>query len=322
MLLEKVKTTLKKYQLVFKNDRLLVGVSGGPDSTALLYILHSLAGELKLSLCIAHLDHCLRKDSVGDRKFVQGLAKKLELPIITARLDLKKKAKNGGSLEEICRNKRLEFFFRAAKHFKTKKIVLGHNLDDQAETVLMRILRGTGLYGLSGMLPKREIYGFEIIRPLIEVRRRQIEKYLKNMGIRPCLDRSNLQDLYLRNKIRNRLLPQLEKEYNPRIKEGLSNLAEASALDYDYLGHCAQKIIAGGSPRINLKKFLKLHPAIQRLLLRFAISRIKGDMRRITFTHIREIEDLINCRPISSIVDLPKGVSVVKRKNSLLFYRR
>jgi tRNA(Ile)-lysidine synthase len=320
-ILKKVKNTIRRYNLINKNDKILIGVSGGPDSVALLYVLNSLSKELKISLHIAHLDHMLRKDSYKDREFVEELAKKIRIPITCGQINVKELAKKG-SLEEIARNARLGFLFRIAKEINAHKIALGHNLADQAETVLMRILRGTGLYGLSGILPKREIAGFKIIRPLIEVRRREIESFLKRKKIKPCIDVSNLEEIYFRNKIRNNLLPLLEKEYNKNIKEVLSNMAEAVGYDYDYLQRQANFKMEGSREKIKLKKFLKLHPALQRLILRFAIAKVKGDTRRITFQHIKELEDLILNRPVTSVVDLPKGISVVKRKNTLSFFRK
>jgi tRNA(Ile)-lysidine synthase len=298
-----------------------VGVSAGPDSVALLYLLNSLKKELNLRLHIAHLDHKLRKDSYKDRIFVEKLAQKLKMPITTKEIDIRAKAQKG-SLEEIARNARLGFLFGVAKNIKAKKVALGHNLDDQAETVLMRILRGTGLYGLSGILPKRKFAGYQIIRPLIETRRKDIEAYLKRRKIKPRIDYSNLEDIYFRNKIRNRLLPLLEKEYNKNIKELLSNMAQSLGYDYDYLIHAAKRLMKQNKTRLNLKKIMKLHPAIRRLLFRLAITKVKQDTRRITFQHIREIEDLLFNRPLNSIVDLPKGVSVAKNKKSLSFYSK
>lgn len=288
---------------------------------ALIFLLHRLSKEWSLKLHIAHLDHGLRKDSPDDRKFVENLAKKLNLPVTSARIDIKKIAKKG-SLEEICRNARLGFFFNIARSIKTKKVALGHNLDDQAETVLMRLLRGSGLYGLSGMLPKKTIAQFQIIRPLIEVRRKEIERFLKKKKIRPRRDDSNRENIYFRNKIRNCLLPLLERGYNRNIKEILSNTAQSISYDYDYLNHAALKITRRLGKKINLRKFLKLHPAMQRLVLRCNIARLKGNTRRLTYQHIKEVEDLLLNRPVNSVVDLPRGISLRKGKNHLYCYCR
>jgi tRNA(Ile)-lysidine synthase len=319
MILERVKNTIRKYNLIAKGDKVVLGVSGGPDSVALVYLLNSLKKELGLTLHIAHLDHMLRKDSYKDVEFVKKLARRLNLPLTCEQINVRELAKKG-SLEEIARNIRLGFLFRVANEIKTKKIALGHNLDDRAETVLMRILRGTGLYGLSGILPKREINGITIIRPLIEIKRKEIEPYLKKKNIAPRIDVSNLENLYFRNKMRNKLIPLLERDYNKNIKEVLSNLAETAGFDYDYLNRVASRFTKNSRKKLNLKKFLKLHPALQRITLRLMIAKVKGNMRRIDLRHIREIEELILKRPINSIVDLPKGVSVIKKKDHLLFY--
>ena len=316
--LEKVRNTIKRYGLIRKGERVLIGVSGGPDSVALLYILNTLKKEFKLSLHVAHLDHMLRPESGQDAQFVKKLAERLKLPFTGAQINVKELARKG-SLEEIARNVRLGFLFNVAKEVKADKIALGHTQDDQAETVLMRILRGAGLYGLCGILPKRDLYGYEIVRPLIEVSRREIESYLKKRGIKPRIDSSNLEDLYLRNKIRNRLLPLLEKEYNKNIKELMSNMAQCVGLDYDYLDKVANRFIQEDRRRLGLEKIRALHPAMLRLVLRKCIASLKGDTRRITFQHIKEIEDLIHNRPVKSIVDLPKGISVIKTKKALSF---
>ena len=321
MLSDKVKSTIRKYNLIKKHDRIIIGVSGGPDSVALLYLLNSLRKELRVSLHICHLDHMLRKDSYKDAEFVKELAEKLKVPITAGQINVKQIAKKG-SPEEIARNCRLGFLFKVAKDIKADKIALGHNLDDQAETVLMRILRGTGLYGLSGISPKREIAGYQIIRPLIEVSRKEIIAFLKRKKINPRMDTSNLEDIYFRNKLRNKLFPILEKEYNKNIKAVLANMADSIGYDYDYLQSVARRAVKRLGHKINLKKLSQLHPAIQRLLLRLNIARLKGDTRRINFQHIREIEDLILNRPVNSIVDLPRGISVVKKKKTLLFLHK
>ena len=321
MILEKVKNTVQEYQLLNKNDRVLVGVSGGPDSVTLLYLLNSLKNEFKLKFHVAHFDHMLRKDSSKDAVFVKKLSAELNIPFTTAKVRVRKLARKG-SLEEIARNARLNFFFQAAKKVKADKIALGHNLDDQAETVLMRILRGTGLYGLAGILPKRKINGFTIIRPLIAVSRKEIEGYLYKNKIKTRLDATNLKNIYFRNKIRNHLLPLLEKKYNRNIKVVLANMGETVALDYEYLSWVAARANQSLGKRLNLKRFLGLHPAIQRLILRMNIAKFAGNTRKIGFQHIKEIENLISRRPVNSVVDLPKEVSVMKKGAYILFYKR
>jgi len=322
MIVEKFKDTISRYGLISKGDKLVVGVSGGPDSVALLYLLNAVKDDMSLRLYIAHLDHMLRPGSRKDADFVKSLGARLKMPVTAGKANVRRLVKKG-SLEEAGRNARLAFFFKVAKNIGAKKICLGHNLDDQAETVLMRLIRGAGLYGLAGILPKRNICGFTVIRPLLGIRRREIEGYLKKNKAGFRIDETNKEDIYLRNKLRNRLLPLLEKEYNANIKEVLSNTALSSGSDYDYLASAAAKLLKRlGAGKVSLPAFLKLHPAMQNLILRQAIARLSGDMRRLTFKHVEEINDLALNRPSGSVVDLPKGISVIKRKKYLLFCRR
>lgn len=317
--LNKIQQTIEKYRLLAKNDRVVVAVSGGPDSVALLYALNYLKKHYKLSLCVAHLDHMLRKASGEDRRFTERLAHSLSLPVISGSADVAR-SRSRGSLEEAARKERLDFLFRVARETKADVVALGHNLDDQAETVLMRIIRGAGLYGLSAISPRRKISGFVVIRPLIEVRRAQIESFLRSKKIKARLDKTNRQDIFLRNRIRKRLLPLLEKEYNKNIKSVLSTMADTVGSDYEYLCLQAERVLGRMGRGIDLTLYGRLHKALQRMVVRLCIARLKGDTRRVNFRHILEIEDLAFRRPENSIVNLPGGIVVAKKRNRLKFY--
>ncbi len=321
MLLDKVKSTIKKNNLIARNDRIVIGVSGGPDSVTLLLVLHSLKQELNLTLQAAHLDHSLRADSHKDAEFVKNLCLKLGTALTVEKIDLTTN-RDKGSLEEVARNARLKFLFKTAKSAHAKKIALGHTLDDQAETVLMRIIRGSGLQGLSGIVPRREFAGYLLIRPLIGITRKEVDAYLKRKKVTARIDATNFQDRFLRNRIRNKLLPFLEKRFNKNIKVLLSNMAESAGYDYDYLNKAAEKAAKGMGKRIPIHIFLKLHPALQRLVLRAAVRKIAKDTRRITFQHIKELQDLLYNRPVDSIVDLPKSLHAIKKRNAITFYRK
>ncbi len=319
--MNKFKETIKKYNLVQKGDKILIGVSGGPDSLTLLLQLFNLKSKLGLALHIAHFDHGLRKNSGADALFVKKWAKRLNIPVTIKQID-PKLLKEKGSLEELCRNARLDFFIQTAKKIKADRIALGHNLDDQAETVLMRLLRGTGLSGLSGISLQRKIKGVSFIRPLLETSRSEIDKYLKRREIEPRIDSTNKEDLFLRNKIRHNLIPLLKSKYNQNIVSVLANLAESVSYDYEYLDQAARRSLKSSTNCLNIKKILKLHPAILRLKIRQSIGYLQGNTRRIGFVHIKEIEGLLNNRPRGSIVDLPKGISVRKTRSYLRFYKR
>lgn len=327
-LLNKFKKTIREYSLIDKGDKIVIGVSGGADSVALALLLRSLSKEFKLTLAIAHLNHNLRgEDSKRDADFVLRLSQKLNLPISLGEIgaaDLRR----GGSLEEAARKKRLDFFFKAARKYKAAKIALGHNLDDQAETVLMRFIRGSGLLGLSGILPKRRMGDFIIIRPLLETTRGEIERFLKSRGIKPRQDYTNRQEVFLRNRIRRRLIPELSI-YNKNIKESLARAACNIATDYDYIlsqGQRAYKRLrqnkAGAKIVFPLAQFSKLHLSLQHMALRLAYGELKEDTRRLSFQHIKELMDLAYNRPGGSIVDLPARISAMKNSRQLCLYKR
>ena len=331
MILERVEQTIQKFNMLESNDRVVIAVSGGPDSVALLYLLNKLKNKWRLYLHIAHLNHMLRKDEADSESlFVSNLAKKLKLPLSLEHIEVKDFAKKMKlSIEEAARKLRYDFFLKVAKENFISKIALGHNNNDQAETVLMRFLRGSGISGLRGIPAKRKLDSCLIIRPLIEIRREQILRFLSLRNIPYRSDSSNLNNLYFRNRIRNELIPYLEKSYNPNIKEILANFAENISDDFDFLERSGQNRFkavransAEGEITISSKKFSALHKALQKLVARLAVKELKGDLRRIDYRHWKELEDLLGKRPKNSIVDLPGGVSVVKKSENLVFYRR
>jgi len=309
---------IKSNNLFSHGEKIVVGVSGGPDSVALLLALASMRKGLDLRLHIAHFDHGLRSNSGRDARFVEKTALRLGIPFTYGKID-SLSSYRGGSIEERARKKRFDFFFALAKKIGARTIALGHNRDDQAETILMRLLRGAGLQGLSAMMPSRQMGKFRIVRPLIETSRDEINSYLKGRKVTPCFDETNNREIYFRNKIRKTLIPLLEKKFNKNIKEILSTTAGILGQDYDCLNATAERVFKKYNRYLPLDVLTRTHPALVRLLIRKAIARVQGDTRRITFVHIREIEDLIFNRPVGSVVNLPKGVFVFKKKRSLQF---
>ncbi len=327
-LTNKVKASLKKHRLITKNETILVALSGGPDSVALLYLLNSLKKEFALKIAAAHLNHMLRgKESKKDMLFCQTLSARLNIPFFSESINIKK-LNNNASIEETARKARQDFLFKVTDNIKAAKIALGHTKDDQAETVLMRLLRGSGLYGLSAILPKRKIRQYTLIRPLLEIPKKEILTYLKKRKISYRLDRTNKKDIYFRNRIRRNLIPKLKK-YNKNIVSILANTAQTVALDYEYIKSEAEKSLAkihkaNSKSQISLKtdKILRLHPAVRRMVLRLAIQKITGNLRRLSFKHIQELDDLIDARKEKSIVDLPHNISAIKTPSTIKIYRR
>ncbi|MDP8259568.1 MAG: tRNA lysidine(34) synthetase TilS [Candidatus Gygaella obscura] len=313
---------IEKNCLLNRSDKIIIGVSGGPDSVYLLLLLNWLRKKLSLNLFVAHVDYRLRKTSGKDALFVRDLSKSLDISFYQKKVSLNNV---GDSLEQAARKIRFDYFLSLAKKLKANKIALAHNLDDQAETVLMRMIRGTGLYGLSAMIPKRAFGSVTIIRPLLAVKKNKLIKYLDSKKIKYRIDKTNKKDIYLRNKIRNKFLPLL-KTYNPRIEYALVNLANNASLDYELIDSFARitykRLLKNKTDKrvvFKIEELRNIHPSLLRLVIRFSYQDLKGDLRRFDFRHFSEVKDLIFSRPDKSIVHLPADISVQKMQDRLYF---
>lgn len=322
---QKVKKNIQNNLLFIRGATVIVGTSGGPDSTALTHILHNLQYELGFHLHIAHYNHNLHRNANPDQKFVEQLAEQLNVPCSVERWNNPKALKKG-SIEDAARQRRFQFFNRLANKINAQTVVLAHTKDDLAETVLMRILRGTGLQGLRGILPVRKMKNICYIRPLLTVKKDDLLAFLRRKNIRYRIDPTNKKTEFFRNKIRLELLPLLSKQYNCNIKELLVNLADNIATDYDYIETQAQKLFTklakcssnNKNVRIDLDLYSSQHPALKRMIIRSGIKQLKGDTNRITLTHYREIEDFLQNRPQRSIVHLPRNISIRKSSKYLI----
>ena len=321
----KIKNTIDRYQLFSPGDRVIVAVSGGPDSVTLLHVLNKFRSLLGLQLHMAHVNHNLRQTSGRDERFVHALAQKFNLPFHSASVHISR-SKTKSSIEELAREARLNFLIQCAKRQKADCIALGHTQDDLAETILMRILRGTGLLGLKAIEPKKKMEGMLFIRPLLCITRREIESFVRAHKIKFCIDPTNQSTKFFRNKIRHELLPLLKKDYNNNIKECLANFSRTAAADYEFIEQQARqaypKVIRQNHKKeitVDLKKLNKLHASLKRLILRFAIDQLIGNTRRLTFPHIEHIENLTRTPSTNGIVDLPGAIRVQKIKNTLTF---
>ncbi|MFA5165103.1 MAG: tRNA lysidine(34) synthetase TilS [Candidatus Omnitrophota bacterium] len=325
MFISGVRDTVKKYGLLDKGDTVIVAVSGGPDSTALLFALDALKREYGLELHVAHLDHMFRvpAETLRDREYVSKLARKLKLPFIFKRIDVPASAEGSGmSLEEAAREKRYGFLLEAARGTGAKKIALGHTLDDQAETVLMRLIRGSGTGGLRGIPPKRPLDGAVIIRPLIECWRKDVEGYLSGMKVRARQDSTNRMKKFLRNRVRHELIAYLKK-YNPNIKEVLARSAQNLMHDYEALSAAVDKAyrkcarMKGGAVLVDTGRIAGLPAGLRRGILRKAIGSARGSLRGLDYSHIEDIEELMRPRG-KRAVDLPGKARAVRSGNFIV----
>lgn len=277
---------LEASQLLKRGEKVLIACSGGPDSVALLHLLERMAVPLRLRLGVLHYDHGLRgQASRADLRFVRQAARVLKVPFYSAKaVRLRERAKSKKqSLEEAAREERYAFFIRTARKAGVKKIALGHTRDDQAETVLMRLIRGTGLRGLAGIRRELRMKGITFVRPLLDFSKDEILTWLSRERILFRVDASNDTHVYERNKIRHLFLPWLRREVHPRVTETLARLADA-AEDDNHLMALLEKAawkqlkVAVKGARLSLKRgpFEEAHPALQFRLLDRAVKRLNS----------------------------------------------
>lgn len=301
--------------MLIPGESVVVGVSGGPDSLGLLHVLTELR-DYRLKLIVAHLNHGIRKgESKRDAEYVSWIAGKLGLPFELRETNVIEFKKGTNlSLEEAARELRYEFLREVLDKYNASKIATGHTLDDQAETVLMRLIRGSGLLGLSGIPAVND----NVIRPLIEIRKYEIEEYLRSRGIAWMEDSSNKMRVFLRNRIRNELIPQLA-EFNPRIKETLARTGYIVGVHEDYIRKEAMRHFnrlfyssTDGELVGRLRYFIKLSKAMKYALLRLAIENVKGDLKRISLTHVVSVNELLDSEEPSGEACLPGEIVVAK----------
>jgi len=309
--------------------RVVVAVSGGADSVALLCALSELtqSKKLKLKLLVAHLDHALRKNSKADARWVKALAKQLGHESLARRVDVKAIATDSSdNLEQAARRARYKFLAKVAKEKRAVVVLTAHTMDDQAETVVLNLLRGSGMDGLSGIDPARRLgEGSEIIlaRPLLRWARRQdTESYCRLRAVEFLTDEMNTDEKFTRVRVRRQLLPQMES-FNPRIVEGLARTAELLREDFTALDQAAGRLLAlaredeGSRLRIDL---LALAPtALRRRALRQWIDEGRGDLKRIERVHVLAVESLLFGERGGRVIELPGGPKVLRRQKWLQF---
>jgi tRNA(Ile)-lysidine synthase len=338
-LLTKVRATLNAHQLVHRGDTLVVGVSGGPDSLALLHALRILAPELQLTLHVAHLNHRLRNgESDADEQFVLWLAREWALPVASASWDVREYAdETGMSIEPAARELRYRFLLGVANQVQANAIAVAHNADDQVETILLHFLRGAGMTGLRGMAYKTQLLtnderrttndalpvtdrndpsvGMDLIRPLLDVTRREIDEYCADNNLQPREDESNYDTAYLRNRLRHNVIPYLET-INPNFREVVRHSALSISDDYAYiqqnvLGIFDRMTTAQDRAFVFDRKWFRALPVnLQRGVLREAIARLR-QLKNISYRHVENARRVAADKEAGAQVTLPQGLVLV-----------
>ncbi|MDD5496703.1 MAG: tRNA lysidine(34) synthetase TilS [Candidatus Omnitrophica bacterium] len=329
-LTERVLKTIRNYELLEPGDRVLAAVSGGPDSVFLLHVLRHLKNKLGLKDIVAcNIDHGLRgRESREDSLFVSRLCKSAGVKLIQKKITAKSLKSKVYSTEEMARQARYRFFRKASCDSGANVIATGHTLDDQAETVLMRVIKGASLKGAVGILPTREDGDVRVIRPLLELEKSEIIRFLDDKRIDYRIDRTNLEPIYFRNVVRSEIVPFLER-YNPRLKRALFNLAEHLREDYEFIEEAkkASKLTTHNSKLKRGKIELKLSDvviqpaALQKELLRDALEKIGGEVKRLSFRHWKELSALIRHKRSGNSADLPGGIRITRTEKFLTFHR-
>ena len=327
---EQVYNTIIKYKLIEHGDRVVVGVSGGPDSICLLHILNILKGKIGVELFVAHVNHMLRKEADSETKYVEDFCKDLGIKCFVKRIDVEKYASSKKiGTEEAGRSIRYAFFEEVLEKTHSNKIATAHNINDKAETVLLNIIRGCGTSGLKGIEAIRD--GI-FIRPLIETQREDIEEYCMENKLNPKIDKTNLESIYRRNKIRNDLIPYIKKEFNPNIINTLNRLSEVVSEENNYLDRITKNTFNdllindptyhlpfSTSIIMDLKKFNNLELVIKRRVILYTINKVAGNTLGIERINIDEIIKLCKNNIGNKYLTPTKNIKILVKNKKIFF---
>ncbi|WJH36382.1 tRNA lysidine(34) synthetase TilS [Paenibacillus sp. CC-CFT747] len=299
-LVGRVEGFIKEEKLLKPGDSVAVAVSGGPDSVALLHILFLLSPVWQWKLLVVHVNHRFRgEESDREADYVRSLSAQLGLPCEVGTIDvpeyIRLSGKNG---QEAAREKRYAFLYEAARRNGAEAVALAHHADDQAETVLMRVLRGTGISGLTGIPTRRPLKKMELIRPLIRITKQELAQFCRDRGLSYCFDSSNAERKYTRNRLRLEVMPVLAG-YNPRIVESLTRLAEVAGVEDDYLEGQAKEAftrlvtVETGEMHFSREDFTGLHLALQRRLIKLILNYLAGENGSLDFIRMELIRKAV-----------------------------
>ena len=354
---QKILQTIKKYNLIENGDSIVIGVSGGPDSICLLHVLNELKNELNFKISVAHINHMIREEADDETEYVKEFCENLGIECYIKRIDVVKIANNlKRGTEETGRQIRYEFFDEILEKTASNKIATAHNNNDKVETILMNILRGSGTSGLKGIEAIRDN---KYIRPLIETSREEIEKYCEENNLNPKIDKSNNENIYTRNKVRNIVIPYIKQEFNPNILKTINRLSEVATEENEYLNKITQetfnKIYVGEGPVsarqnnnenkinanivgvaahsdphsegitqnnqiiLNLKQFNNLELVIKRRVILYTVNKLLGTTEGIEKINIDDIIKLCTNNIGNKFLMPIKNLKVLVKKGKIFF---
>lgn len=326
IILERILKFINEYQLIKSGEKVVLGVSGGPDSIFMLDTLRKLKENKKLDceLVVAHVNHMIREEAIDDEQYVLDYCKKNNIECYAKRIDVQKYANNNKvGTEEAGRILRYEFFDEILEHTNSQKIAIAHNKNDKAETIIMNLLRGAGLTGLKGIEPIRNN---KYIRPILEMERNEIEEYCEYNSLNPRIDKTNFENTYTRNKIRNIIIPYIKEEFNPNIIDAIDRLSQVVTEDEVFLDEITReelnKIIINKNSNeivLDLKEFNTLNKVIQKRIVFFAMSQILGNSTGIEKIHVDDIIKLCNSNIGNKFLMPNKNIKILIKDKKIFF---
>ncbi|MFH1877960.1 MAG: tRNA lysidine(34) synthetase TilS [Candidatus Omnitrophota bacterium] len=321
--LKRIKDTVKYYDMLREGDSVLVAVSGGSDSVCLLKALSDIKRQLGIEIMAGNIDHGLRgKESEKDSEFVKNLCGKFGVKCAHKKINVRRGGTLGASLEERAREKRYDFLVKTAVENKCGVIATGHTMDDQAETVLMRIIFGASFSGMCGIPPVREEKGIKIIRPLIRMDKKEILTFVNRNSTGYVEDSSNLDIRFLRNRIRREVLPYLEK-INPMVKRTLANLSDTLREDLSFLENEKKKVLRtytrNGKTGFNVQEIMTHPETIRKEIFKELFTRAGGNVKKLTYRHWMDMDFFIKTSYTNKSLDLPGKINAVRTKKEILF---
>ena len=327
-LLTKTLQTIKKFNLIDDGDRLILGVSGGPDSICMLNILNDIRNDKNLhmdfDIIVAHVNHLIREEAEDDERFVKNFCKKIGVQFFSKSIDIQKIANNNKiGTEEAGRNARYDFFNEILERTNSNKIAIAHNKNDKVETMIMNVLRGSGISGLKGIEP---IKNNKYIRPLIECERSEIEQYCIDNNIDARIDKTNFENIYTRNKVRNIIIPYIKQEFNPNIIQTMDRLSKLVKEEDEFLEKLVKtkykELIEEEQTKqfiMDLRKFNKEDKVIKSRVLLYTISRLFGTTKGIEKIHIEDVIKLCENNIGNKYLTPNKNIRILIKNHKIYF---